>query len=164
MRILFSEDEIASRVAAIAKDIAREKPEIAVAILSGAFVFAADLLRALAREGLDIPIEFLALRSYGDARIGGDISVRLGASENIAGRNVLLIDGVLDHGGTLARARELLGRASAIVTAVAVDKCREGALLKADHACFTHVEGFIAGYGMDDAGHGRGLPYIASVD
>jgi hypoxanthine phosphoribosyltransferase len=162
--VLFSEEDIASRVAAIAKEIAQRKPDMAVAILSGAFVFSADLLRALAREGLDIPIEFLALRSYGDARVGSEISVRLGASENIAGKNVLLIDGVLDHGRTLVRARELLHEARTIITAVAVDKCREGALLKADHACFRNVEGFIAGYGMDDAGRGRGLPYIVRTE
>ena len=164
MKILFSESEIALRVAALAKEIVRAKPDIAVAILAGAFVFAADLLRGLAREGLDIPIEFLTLRSYGDARIGGEISVRLGASENIVGKNVLLIDGVLDHGRTLVKARELLQGARAIITAVAVDKIRDGALLKADHACFTHVEGFIAGYGMDDAGRGRGLPHIVKAD
>lgn len=164
MSVLFSDDEIAARVAAIAKEIAARKPDMAVAILSGAFVFAADLLRALAREGLDLPIEFLALRSYGDARVGSEISVRLGASENIAGKNVLLIDGVLDHGRTLVRARELLHEARTIITAVAVDKCRDTALLKADHACFTNVEGFIAGYGMDDAGRGRGLPHIVKMD
>jgi hypoxanthine phosphoribosyltransferase len=162
--VLFSENEIAGRVAAIAKEIAARRPDMAVAILSGAFVFAADLLRALSREGLDLPIEFLALRSYGDARVGGEISVRLAASENIAGKNVLLIDGVLDHGRTLARARELLADARSVISAVAVDKCRGNALLKADHACFRNVEGFIAGYGMDDGGKGRGLPHIVRVD
>jgi len=162
--VLFSEDEIRSRVEALGREIAALKPEIAVAILSGAFVFAADLMRALAREGLDIPIEFLALRSYGAARAGGEISVRLGASENISCRRVLLIDGVLDHGHTLAKARELLGGARSLVTAVVVDKSRKDALAKADFACFTNVEGFIAGYGMDDAGKGRGLPYIVRVD
>lgn len=164
MSVLFSEHEIAERVAAIAKEIAARKPGIAVAILSGAFVFAADLLRALSREGMDLPVEFLALRSYGDARVGSEITVRLGASENIAGKNVLLIDGVLDHGRTMVKARELLHEARMIITAVAVDKCRDNALLKADHACFTNVEGFIAGYGMDDAGRGRGLPYIMRME
>ena len=164
MSVLFSENEIALRVAAVAKAIAARKPDIAVAILSGAFVFAADLMRALAREGLDIPIEFLALRSYGAGRVSGEISVRLGASENISGKNVLLIDGVLDHGRTLVKAREILREARSIVTAVVVDKHRTGALVKSDFACFTNVEGFIAGYGMDDAGGGRGLPHIVKVD
>jgi hypoxanthine phosphoribosyltransferase len=162
--VLFSESDIALRVAAIAREIAARRPEIAVAILSGAFVFAADLMRALSREGLDIGIEFLALRSYGNARAGGEISVRLGPSENISGKNVLLIDGVLDHGSTLLKARELLHEAKSIVTAVVADKCRADALVKADFACFTDVSGFIAGYGMDDAGRGRGLPYIVRVD
>ena len=164
MSVVFSESEIRLRVAAVAKEIAPKKPDIAVAILSGAFVFAADLMRALSREGLDIPIEFLSLRSYGGARTGGEISVRLGASENIAGKNVLLIDGVLDHGRTLVKAREMLGAAKSIITVVVVDKHRTDALIEADHACFTNVQGFIAGYGMDDAAHGRGLPHIVKVD
>ena len=164
MSVLFSETDIQLRVAAIAKEIAARKPEIAVAILSGAFVFAADLTRALAREGADMPIEFLSLRSYGAGRAGGEISVRLGPGENIAGRNVLLIDGVLDHGRTLAKARALLHEARSILTAVVVDKRRSDALLQADFACFTNVEGFIAGYGMDDAGKARGLPHIVKVD
>ncbi len=164
MSVLFSESQIALRVAAVAKEIAPGKPDIAVAILSGAFVFAADLMRALSREGLDIPIEFLSLRSYGEGRTGGEISVRLGASENIVGRNVLLIDGVLDHGRTLVKARELLGAAKTIITVVVVDKRRSDALIKADHACFTDVQGFIAGYGMDDGARGRGRPHIVRVD
>lgn len=163
--LLFSEAEIAARVGAIAHEIARTKPEIAVAILSGAFVFAADLLRALSREGCDIPVEFLKLSRYGAARKGSELSVIIGASENVSGRRVLLIDGVLDHGHTLAKAREMLCEAGAVsvLSAVVVDKQRANALLKADYACFARVDDFIVGYGMDDAGLGRGLPYIAKV-
>jgi hypoxanthine phosphoribosyltransferase len=159
---LFSEIDIAARVAAIAKQIAERKPEIAVAILAGAFVFAADLLRALSREGLDLGIEFLWLRSYGTAREGSGISVLVGASENVCGRKILLIDGVLDGGHTLAKAQQLLHEAgaSSIISAVAVDKQRKDALAKSDYFCFGGVAGFIVGYGMDDAGQGRGLPYI----
>jgi len=54
--------------------------------------------------------------------------------------------------------------AARIATAVVVDKRRPTASLRADHACFVGVDDFIVGYGMDDAGFGRGLPYIATVD
>jgi hypoxanthine phosphoribosyltransferase len=166
---LFDENVIAANVARLARDIAGRTPriELAVPILTGAFIFAADLLRALSREGLDLPVEFLSLTRYGQAREGADdIIVRLGASDAVRGRNVLLIDGVLDHGHTLAHARTLLADAGAasIAVAVAVDKARKDALLKSDYAMFSRVDAFIVGYGMDDAGAARGLPYIARVE
>lgn len=165
--VLFSEEQIAGRVAALADEIAafEAPPEIVAPVLIGAFVFAADLLRALARAGLDLPLEFLWLRSYGDARKGGTMAVRAGPGEAVRDRHVLLIDGVLDRGDTLCKARDLLlaAGARAITTAVVVDKRLEDAALVADHACFTHVRDFITGYGMDDAGLSRGLPYIGKV-
>lgn len=168
-KILFSESDIAARVDALADEIAAgsDHPEIAAPVLAGAFVFAADLLRALARRGLSLPVEFLWLRSYAGARdAAGSVSVLAAPGTAVKDRHVLLIDGVLDHGRTLMQARRLLREAGArhITMAVAVDKRREGAPLRADHAAFTHVDRFVVGYGMDDAGAGRGLPYIAAAD
>ncbi|HTT97615.1 MAG TPA: phosphoribosyltransferase family protein [Rhizomicrobium sp.] len=164
LEILFSESEIAKRVDGLAKEIAALKPEIAVPILSGAFIFAADLMRALAREGLSLPMEFLWLRSY-RAQSAGEMSVIAGPSDIVRGKRVLLIDGVLDRGHTIVKARSLLKDAGAasIVTAVAIDKLHPGALTHADHAMFQGVADFIVGYGMDDAGNNRGLPYIGIV-
>jgi hypoxanthine phosphoribosyltransferase len=165
--ILFPADEIARRVRAMARDIAQgpTKPQIVVPVLAGAFVFAADLVRALADEGLSLPVEFLWLRSYGDKRSGSDVRTLVGPGEAARGRSVLLIDGVLDKGATLARATVLLREAGAVsvTTAVVVDKRLPEALLKADHAAFVDVHDFIIGYGMDDAGMSRALPYIGRV-
>lgn len=163
---LFAEQDIALQVARLAREIASRKPKIdvAVPVLTGAFVFAADLLRALSREGLDVPVEFISLSRYGSAREGNaDILVRMGTRDNVKGRHVLLIDGVLDHGHTLEKAHEILRTdgAASIAVVVAVDKKRPDALLKADFAGFVGPDAFIVGYGMDDAGFGRGLPYIA---
>ena len=166
--VLYSEAEIRARVEAMAHAIAAapRRPEILVPVLVGAFVFAADLSRALSREGLDLPVEFLWLASYRDGRAGGEVAVRAGAGEAVHGKSVLLVDGVLDRGRTLMTARDLLVQAGAstITTAVVVDKRHAAALLRADFACFTDVADFIAGYGMDDAGRARGLPYIAKLD
>ena len=165
--ILFSETEIAARVAALAKEIvvAPTTPEVIVGILIGAFVFAADLARALAREGLPLPVEFLWLRRYGNGREGGDVTALAATPELVRGKSVLLVDGVLDHGTTLAVAKTRLAGAGArvIATAVALDKRRVDAKLRADYAAFCDVHDFIIGYGMDDAGLGRALPYIAKV-
>lgn len=167
-KILHSEAEIRARTDAVAREIAHAapKPDFAVAILAGAFVFAADLLRALAREGLSLPIEFLWLRSYAEKRTGSEIAVLVGPTERIHGKTVLLVDGVLDGGHTLAKAKELLfnAEAAAVITAVAVDKMRADAAMIADHALFAGTHGFLVGYGMDDVGADRGLPYIASID
>lgn len=164
---IFSEAEISRRMRAIAHTVAtaRVRPDIVVPVLVGAFVFAADLTRALAREGLDIPVEFLWLRSYGAAREASEIAVLAGPDETVRGKNILLIDGVLDRGHTIATARDLLVEAGAlsVTIAVVVDKRRAGATVRADFACFKGVEDFIVGYGMDDAGLGRGLPHIAKT-
>ena len=163
-RRLYSQAEIARRVKDAARDIARAplRPEIAVPILAGAFVFAADLLRALAREGVDLETEFIWLRSYGRFERPGEIMVLRGPAEAVRGKTVLLIDGVLESGGTLARAKQLLGEAGAasIISAVAVRKPYANPLSDADHVLFAAGAEFIYGYGMDRAGLGRGLPDI----
>lgn len=164
--ILFSQDEIAARVGALAREIAAAKPEIACPILVGAFVFAADLMRALARLGLSLPAEFLWLRSY-DGKSAREPRVIAGPTGKVAGRTVLLIDGVLDKGATIAKARALLKQAGArrVIAAVAVDKLLPDALCHAEFALFHGVDEFIAGYGMDDEhGGGRGLPDIVRVE
>jgi hypoxanthine phosphoribosyltransferase len=165
--VLFSESLIAERVTAMAHRIAAApvKPEIAVPILFGAYVFAADLLRALVREGISLPTEFLWLRSYVGRSATREVSVLIGPNENFRGKNVLLIDGVLDGGHTILKARELATAtgAASVLSAVVVDKGRKDAVAKADYAAFTGVTEFIVGYGMDDAGADRALPYIGKA-
>jgi hypoxanthine phosphoribosyltransferase len=166
--LLFSEAEIAGRIEAIAAEIAAlpARPFLVAPILVGGFVFAADLLRALARRGLSLQVEFLWLRSYAGAHEPqSEVNVRVGPGDLARDRHVLLLDGVLDHGHTLMKARDLLFEAGArtVTTAVAIDKRRSDALLAADFALFNDVKEFIVGYGMDDAGKERGLPHIAAV-
>jgi hypoxanthine phosphoribosyltransferase len=163
-RRLYSEAEIGRRVKATAREIARGalKPQIAVPVLAGAFVFAADLLRALTREGVDLETEFVWLRSYGRFERPGEIMVLKRPAETVRGKTVLLIDGVLESGGTLACAKQLLAEAgaAAIISVVAVKKPYANPLADADHVLFDAGPEFIYGYGMDRAGLGRGLPDI----
>lgn len=167
--ILISETEIGVRVAEMAAAIARldDPPDLAIPILVGGFVFAADLLRALHAHGLSLAVEFLRLRSYASARAPRDeMAVLLVPGEAVAGRHVLLIDGVLDHGRTLETARKIVfaAGARAATTAVVIDKRRSDAGAAADFAAFTGIDRFVVGYGMDDGGRYRALPYIATVD
>jgi hypoxanthine phosphoribosyltransferase len=163
--ILFSEAEIAARVETLARDLIALSVDVAAPVLAGGFVFAADLMRALARHGRSPATEFLWLRSY-DGRGARGTEVIVGPSAKVRGKKVLIIDGVLDRGTTIAKARALLREAGAasVVSAVAVDKLAEGAAAHADFALFQGVSGFIVGYGMDEDGRDRGLPYIACAD
>src|SRR4029079_6105487 len=108
-------------------------------------IFAADLLRALRREGLDLETEFLWLRSYGRSENPGEVMVLAGPTELVRGRTVLLIDGVLDRGRTLARAKELLEEAGAasVMSAVVVVKASPNGLFRADYALFEAGEEFL---------------------
>ncbi|HEY4123142.1 MAG TPA: phosphoribosyltransferase family protein [Rhizomicrobium sp.] len=168
-QVLVSETEIFQRMAMLADEIvsARVQPQMAAVVLVGGFMFAADLLRALARRGLHLPAEFFWLRSYGVAREGArEVSVMIGPTARVRDHRVLLLDGILDHGRTINKATALLQEqgATSVTSAVMVDRARPDAEARADYAAFTGLEGFLIGYGMDDAGHYRGLPYIARVD
>ncbi len=168
-QLLVSETEIFQRMATLADEIvaAPRKPDMAAVVLVGGFMFASDLLRALSRRGLQLPTEFFWLRSYAGAREGSrEISVMIGPTARVRGQSVLLLDAILDRGRTLTKAADLLREqgATAVLSAVMVDRDRRDAETRADYAAFTGLEGFLIGYGMDDAGQYRGLPYIARVD
>jgi hypoxanthine phosphoribosyltransferase len=163
-RVLVSERRIALAVTRLARELAHARPraELMVPVLAGAFMFAADLMRALAREGLDLETEFVWLRSYGKAETPGAVTVLRAPGEIVRRRNVLLLDGVLESGATLARASELLREAGAksIRSAVVVKKPHPKPLFTADYVLFSAGPEFLFGYGMDRAGAGRGLPDI----
>src|ERR1700760_4654226 len=165
--VLISAEQIATRVQGLAREIAAipQKPDIAMPILVGGFVFAADLVRALSNEGVHLDIEMLWLRSYGDKRVANAVSMIAGPSEQIAGRHVLVIDGVLDAGKTIAKAVSLIEAAGAasVQVAVMLDKQRPDAVAHADYVGFPIGNDFVIGYGMDDAGRYRGLPYVGKV-
>jgi hypoxanthine phosphoribosyltransferase len=165
--ILFTAEQIQARVRSLAAEFASGplKPNIAMPVLVGGFVFAADLIRALAWEGVSLDVEMIWLRSYGDKRVASAISMIAGPSEQIAGRHVLVIDGVLDAGRTIAKAVSLIQAAGAasVQVAVMLDKRKADAVAHADFVGFTIGDDFVVGYGMDDAGHDRGLPYIGKL-
>ncbi len=165
--VLYSAEQIQERVRAMARTIASAPlvPDIAMPVLVGGFVFAADLLRALAWEGVSMEVEMIWLRSYGDKRVASAISMVAGPSEQITGRHVLVIDGVLDAGRTVAKAVSLIQAAGAasVQVAVMLDKQRADRVANADYVGFPVGNDFVIGYGMDDAGKYRGLPYIGKV-
>jgi len=166
VRELFSAAEIASRVTELAREIAASEPKrlLAVIVLKGGFVFGADLVRALALENVRLEIEFISLSSYGSRqKSSGEVRIVRDIEVEVSGRDVLIIDDVLDSGLTLKFARDLMQTRGARRAAIAVmvDK-PEGrrAEIEADYVGFTCPNYFVVGYGMDAAHSWRELPYI----
>ncbi|MEZ5840392.1 MAG: hypoxanthine phosphoribosyltransferase [Hyphomicrobiales bacterium] len=169
IRMLYDGSTIADRVERIAERLAENhtRDRLMVAILKGSFVFAADLMRALMRAGVDADIDFLRLSSYGQGTSSsGTVTVLCDVAAEIADRDVVVIDDILDTGRTLAFAREhLLARGARSVETVAlIDKpARRQVRIQADHAGFRCEDVFVVGYGIDMGQRYRGLPFIGHV-
>jgi len=167
--ILFSETEIAARVKVIAESIAARSPSnlLVVPILKGSFVFAADLIRAMHHAGLSPEVDFMILSSYRKStQSSGQVTVLRDIETDVRGRDVLLIDDILESGRTLAFAKDLLAARGAKATLTAVLLHKPGHLaahISADFEGFTCPDKFVVGYGMDMAHQFRELPFVGHV-
>ncbi|MGI8853195.1 MAG: hypoxanthine phosphoribosyltransferase [Methyloceanibacter sp.] len=166
---LFSADRIAARVDALAHDIASLRLDdlVIVAVLKGSFVFAADLVGALNRLGLRPEIDFLHLASYGDSTSSsGRVDIVRDMESALHGRDVMIVDDILDSGRTLAFAKALLeGRdARSVWICVLLDKqALRAVAITPDFVGFRCPPVFVVGYGMDLADRYRDLPYIGEL-
>lgn len=170
MRILFDETRIAERTLDVAREIVADLgPTFVLApVLTGGFIFGADLARAIQKAGGDPEIDFVQLASYGAAReSSGLVRVVKDFTLDLEGKTVLLVDDVLDSGRSLAHAKEMLRerKAAKAVVAVAVTKTKARAVeVEADYALFEAPgDAFLVGYGMDDAGLKRSVPVIGAL-
>ncbi|MBB4198819.1 hypoxanthine phosphoribosyltransferase [Rhodoblastus sphagnicola] len=168
--ILFSEAEIGARVEAMAYEIAEALPArmLAVPIMTGAFIFAADLLRALYRAGVEPEVDFFQVASYGEGTVSsGNVQLLREIRADVTGRDVLLIDDILESGRTLTYARKALMDRGArrVLIAVALEKPHKLVVdIAADFVGFQSPDRFVIGYGMDYAGKYRELPFIGALD
>lgn len=166
---LYSSQVIAARLAGLADEIAGQMPKdfVVIAILKGGFVFAADLVRALAAREMNPEVDFMSLTSYGSGTTSsGTVRLLRDAEIEVENKHVLLVDDILDSGRTLDFARHhLLGRgAKSTKVCVLLDKTAANGLkeaIKADFVGFPCPKAFVAGYGMDYAHKFRGLPFVA---
>ncbi len=170
IRPLIDEQRLARRVEALAAEMAARLPRdlTMLVLLKGAFVFAADLLRALARHGFTPRVEFLRLASYGHGtRSRGRVEVIGGVPESLAGRRVLVVDDIQDTGRTLARVLELLRGAGVrqVWTCALLDKpSRREVEVPLDFRGFEVPDVFVVGYGIDFAERWRELPWIGQLE
>ncbi len=167
--VIFPADQIAARIGELAGEIAAVRPSniLIVAILKGSFVFAADLIRAMQTVGLKPEVDFITLSSYRDAtRSTGTVAILRDLDLDVSGRDVLLVDDILESGRTLAFAKDLIAArgAKTISTCVLLDKPgKRNAAIEADFKAFDCPDLFVVGYGMDLAYRYRELPFVGQV-
>jgi len=167
-RVLVAEDELAARVAelgrAIARDYARANP-VLVGVLQGAVPFVADLMRRLP---IDVTVDFVRASSYGaGTTTSGTVRLAVDLTVDIADRDVLIVDDIVDTGLTLAalkRTFEARGPRS-VRACVLLDKGgRRQADVGIDYVGFAIPNVFVVGYGLDYDGLYRNLPHVAALD
>ena len=161
--MLISEARIAKRVKALGRAIQRDfkgRDMVVVSLLNGTVMFLADLIRHLP---MPLRLDFIGVSSYGDGTAAGELVFTKELKIDVAGRDVLLVDDILDTGKTMARVlaklRELKPRR--IRTCVLLDKPeRRTEKVQADFVGFKIPNEFVVGYGLDYAERYRNLPFV----
>jgi len=167
---LLTVGEVAECVERLGREIAAviDDDTVVAVLLTGGLWFAADLTRALYRQGCSPLFDAIWLGSYGDAKTSsGAIAVLAGPQRPVAGRRVLLLDDVLDTGASLIHARDLMLAAGAVEVLTAVFAAKPWPTPRAiapDFVGWQAPARFLAGYGMDVAGRERGRPGVAALD
>ncbi|MFO1067493.1 MAG: hypoxanthine phosphoribosyltransferase [Geminicoccaceae bacterium] len=167
--VMFDAQVIGKRVDELAADIARtlSGPFTVAGLLKGAFVFVADLVRALDRAGCTPRVEFLQVSSYGLGReSSGNVKVIGGMPDSVQSQTVLLVDDIQDTGRTIAFTKALLEEhgAARVWTCALLDKpSRRVVGGDCDFTGFVIPDVFVVGYGIDYAEKYRHLPYIGRV-
>ena len=169
VKVLYDEAAIANRTEALAKEISAIRPKnlLIVAVLKGSFMFAADLLRALHRAGLEPQVEFFHVSSYAEGTVSsGTVKILRDIESSVRDRDALLIDDILESGRTLAFAKDLLiarGARRVLVCAMLEKPGTRMVSIDADFVGFVCPDVFVVGYGMDVAHCYRELPFIGQV-
>lgn len=163
-RILYTQEQIAGRVAELGRQIGADyadRPPLLIGTLKGSFFFLADLARALE---LPVTLDFVSVSSYGSgACSSGAVLLRKDLDEPPKGRDVLVVEDIVDSGRTLSYLAERLKEEGAASVAVCtlLDKPSGRAVpFEADYVGFTIPGGFVVGYGMDYDERYRNLPFI----
>ncbi len=164
LKVLVSEEELKARVGRLGAEIAERfqgKNPLFLGVLKGCFIFMADLIRACPVKS---DLEFIAVSSYKNATVSsGRVEITHDVQQDITGRDIIIVEDILDSGNTLAFLKEyLLTKGAASITiATLLDKpSRRQKAVTADFAGFTVPDEFVVGYGLDYCQQYRNLPYI----
>ncbi len=167
-RIMLTEEELKETVEALAKQVNRDYPTgelIVVGILKGCFVFISDLVRQL---NADVRVHFMQVSSYGDGTVSsGQIKIKKDLEVDIAGKDVLIAEDIIDSGNTLSQLVPLLKERnpkSVKVCTLLSKPSRRQVAFEADYTGVEIPDEFIVGYGLDCGEAYRQLPYIAVIE
>lgn len=166
-RIVFSERQIADRVAELGREIASEYPDgdlLALGLLKGSFMFTADLVRQIPRP---LQVDFIVAGSYGaDTVSSGNVRLLYDPETNLEGKHVLLVEDIVDSGRTMQKLVELLQLRrprSLQICALLHKHIAEHLEHPVRFVGFDAPSEFLVGYGLDHAENFRHVPYIASL-
>jgi len=166
--VLIDQDELSARIAALAHEIRADQPEGQlhfICVLKGAFLFLSDLIRALPGH---VSIDFMACSSYGAATSSsGEVRLSKDLDASIEGRDVIVIEDIVDTGLTLHYLQEILlarGPKSLRTACLLSKPSRRKIDVKVDYIGFTIEDKFVVGYGLDYAEQYRNLPYIGVLE
>ena len=162
--IMFSKEQIQARIAELAAQLDSDyagKTPLMVGILKGSVMFYADLLRAM---NIPVEMDFMAISSYGaGAKSSGEVKLIKDLDRKIEGRDVIIVEDIIDSGNSLYALKELFGKrgaASVKICAFLDKKARRTAKVEADYVGYAIEDAFVVGYGLDYAEKYRELPYI----
>ena len=166
--LMISAKQIAARIEVLAREIKAEFADsdklVVVGLLRGSFVFIADLVREL---DMNVEVDFIETSSYGNAtRSSREVRILKDLRGDIGGRDVLVVEDIVDTGHTLAHVLALLNsrRPARLKTIALLNKpSRREADIAADWIGFEIPDAFVVGYGIDYAQRNRNLPYIGQV-
>ncbi len=169
--VLIDEKTIETRVGELANRIAADLPTrqpILLGLLTGSFVFLADLVRQLSRHGIEPKVEFINVSHYGDTREASrPVSFLKDQVPKLTDEVLLVVDDIFDSGISLQAVHEHLGQQKPawLRFCTLLDKpSRHQVDLRVDYVGFEIPDVWIIGYGLDLGGEGRGLPYLAAVE
>ena len=164
LKVLVTEEELKKRVDELGEALYEKfegKNPLFLGVLKGSFIFMADLMRA---TQLKSDLEFMSVSSYANAtESSGRVRIVQDVQHDITGRDIIVVEDILDSGNTLAYLRDyLLGKGAASITIVTLlDKpSRRTKAVNADFVGFVVPDEFVVGYGLDFNEHYRNLPYI----
>ena len=164
LKILLSEEEIKARVQELGDqlyDAFHDKNPLFVGVLKGCFIFMADLVRA---AQLKSELEFIGVSSYQNGtKSSGVVQITRDLQEDINGRDVIIVEDILDSGNTLEFLKKYLvakGAASVTIVTLLDKPARREKAITADYAGFVVPDEFVVGYGLDYAQQYRNIPYI----
>ena len=164
LEVFYSEEQLKTKVAELGAAITRDyqgKSPVLVSVLRGSYIFMADLTRAI-----DLPctVDFMSVSSYGAGTTSsGQVKILKDLSEPIEGKDLIIVEDILDSGNTLFYLRDVLAarKPASIAICTLLDKPeRRTKPIQADYSGFEVPDAFVVGYGLDYAEKYRNLPYI----